>query len=134
MTGIPSFTLKAEILLWDHSSANPTSPRLNFPAGLLQGQKFPIIPTHPNRTSGWQSVFQQIPQLQGGIEIVLEDTKGAISGSWAIVFMEDNRIFFYYGFKRFPTPLLVSNSKSSVGGSAKLDFVNVFQGDYCLCS
>lgn len=93
MTGIPSFTLKAEILLWDHSSANPTSPKLNFPAGLLQGHKFPIIPTHPNKTSGWQPVFQQIPQLQGGIEIVLEDTKGAVSGSCAIVLMEDNRIF-----------------------------------------
>lgn len=94
MTGIPSFTLKDEILLRDHSSANPTSPKLNFPAGLLQGHKFPIISTHPNKTSGWQPVFQQIPQLQGGIEIVLEDTKGAVSGSCAIVFMEDNRIFF----------------------------------------
>lgn len=97
MTGIPSFTLKAEILLWDHSSANPTSPKLNFPAGLLQGHKFPIIPTHPNKTSGWQPAFQQILQLQGGIEIVLEDTKGAVSGSCAIVLMEDNRIFLLLG-------------------------------------
>lgn len=97
MTGIPSLKLQAETLLRDHFAINPTSSRLNFPSGHLWGQKFPMIPTHPNRNS-WSPtaspVFQQTPQLEGGMEIVLEDTKDAIGGSLVIVFMDDNMIFF----------------------------------------
>lgn len=78
------------------------------------------------------------------MEIMLADTKDAVGGSWIIVFVDDNvvcllyefngfiimdLIFYYHVFKRLPGPLTVSNSKSSVGGSAKLDFVLVFQGD-----
>lgn len=95
MTGIPSLKLQVETLLRDHFATNPTSSRLNFPSGHLQGQKFPMIPTHPNRNS-WSPtaspVFQQTPQFEGGTEIVLEDTKDANGGSLVIAFMDDNMI------------------------------------------
>lgn len=56
-----------------------------------------------------------------------EDAKDAVSGSWLIVCREENRTFFYYyGFKRPPSPSVVSNSKLNVSRSAKLDFTLTF--------
>jgi len=35
------------------------------------------------------------------MEIVLEDTKDAVGGSWVIVLMDDDMIFYHYAFNGF---------------------------------